>query len=101
MPTLDKVFPDSMDRTIARSLLRQARDRLEFGHASFVCTALDASGGHRLMRERLQREICARIWPRVTVIEWLGEQWVGASDTPAQYRAYRLHWIDSLIKELQ
>jgi len=88
------------------TLLRRARKLIEKEHEEYICVALQEQ--HHPKARALQEEINKRMGVRKDVClsleTWLARQGIIPQYTPtpkleAQMRAYRLRWLDALIKE--
>lgn len=93
-------------------VLRAAKERIEDGRNSFVCTAINEAA-HELdlswqTPDSLRRWINQGMGNCSVVENWLsrnhpalGHKLSALGDENEGYREYRLAWIDNMIEELQ
>mgnify|MGYP000703372474 CR=1 FL=1 len=78
---------------------RHARQRIECRYNTFICVALLDSRAPAYKKAR--RIVQKRIHPHVELDHWVKVQCPEAHLTEKNMRAYRLAWLDELIKEFE
>lgn len=100
------LFANKEDRDTAIEILENAKYLIEDDNQEFVCWAIEASANtgtwSRVIGKALMDEIRQRLRGVSAVSSWLYRY--GGVDhdliTDSNMRAYRMRWIDSMIKEL-
>lgn len=97
---------EQSEKDIFISILKSARERIESAKETYVCFAIISVSDRKNKDfcDRLRAMIEKRIVGCQTVYEWLIDQGVSPKNGGGvlkKMRAYRLAWIDDMIRECQ